>query len=93
MEVLKDRLTDALYEAEKQRLEIRSKNEELAGRIASCKKFKHIIDNWRNNHTFSDFNGNRKKGMDAKALNQLVFKNKRLTQQIDRQSQEEYPQK
>ena len=66
VEVLKDRLTDALYEAEKQRLEVRSKNEELARAYQTIKNLEHIIDSVRNNHTFKTLTGNRKKGMDAK---------------------------
>ena len=66
VEVLKDRLKDALYEAEKQRLEVRTKNEELARAYQTIKNLEHIIDSVRNNHTFKTLTGNKKKGLSGK---------------------------
>eukprot|EP00944_MAST-04C_sp_MAST-4C-sp1_P003504 g3504.t1 len=87
VEVLKDRLKDALYEAEKQRLEVRSKNEELSRAYQTIKNLEHIIDSVRNNHTFKTLTGNKKKGMAAKGSKSRfgVEKHKvNATQSIDK---------
>lgn len=62
VEVLKQRLKDAIYESEKQRLEVREKNEELAKAQQVIKNLEHVIDSVKNNHTFKMFSDMKRKG-------------------------------
>ncbi len=63
VEVLKQRLKDAMYESEKQRLEVRQKNDELAKAHQIIKNLEHVIDSVKNNHTFKMFSEMKKKGV------------------------------